>query len=388
MGKMRELCESQIADAGNVKEGVARFAKKFVNEVMEDKSFKPSQVSIREMFDATVLAENPNLDLDDRASFREAVGHSQFPYMTKELISREVLPAYDGALGDVTQLVTEMDTNRPDYEYIAGFRAITSLPRVKSGQNYPSAEMQEKNVRCQIAKFGEILEIEKEMVLSDQTGQILDRARQGGDLMGQHRHQFIIETMMDGARTALEESTSTALVYGTTAQTVYSNDHSTTDGQTNDNLAASSAIGTASMDTVYNLLSSMKDERGRYINNMPRFVVVHPARFRTAWALCSDLGLASVDSANRGTNFYGQKLALTAIQSPYVGTNSGGATTDWYVGDMPKEIVWLWYWKPGIDRQGVDSDAAFERDVIARFKYFYAGGVCLRDYRYICRATA
>jgi hypothetical protein len=186
MGKLRlkDLCESQVSEAGNVKEGVARFAKKLVNDVMDDEKFKPSQMSIREMFDSTVLAEYPDLDLNDKTAVNEAVGHSQFPYITKELISREVIPAYEYSMDGIDQLVTEMETNRADYEYIAGFRAVSSLPRVKPGQNYPSAEWGEKQVRIQIAKFGEILEIEKELVLSDQTGQILDRARAAGEMMG------------------------------------------------------------------------------------------------------------------------------------------------------------------------------------------------------------
>jgi len=276
-----------------------------------------------------------------------------------------------------------METSRPDYEYIAGVRAISKMPRVRPGQNYPVSDIGEKSVRIEVAKFGEILEIERELVLSDQTGQILNRARMAGEMMGEHRHQFIVETIQDSARTALDEATSTALVYNGSAVTVYSSDHTAVDGVTNDNLASSSAISTASMDTVYGLFGVMTDEKSRYITVVPKAILVHPTKFRTAWSMCTDLSLESTSSANRGANFYAQKLGLVPYQSPYIST-----TTDWYVGDFAKQTVWMWYWKPAVDRQGVDSDAAFERDVVARFKYYYSAGCGLRDYRWVVKATA
>ena len=383
MGKVKELMEAQLNESGDIKTAAPIFGKRFVNEVMADPNFKPSQVSIRELFDETALRENPETDVNNPREVAEAIGHSIFPYVTKELIARELLPAYEYAMNGIENLVTEMETSRPDYEYIAGVRAISKMPRVRPGQNYPVSDIGEKSVRIEVAKFGEILEIERELVLSDQTGQILNRARMAGEMMGEHRHQYIVETIQDSARTALEEATSTALVYNGSAVTVYSNDHAAIDGVTNDNLAASSAISTASMDTVYGLFGVMTDEKSRYITVIPKAILVHPLKFRTAWSMCTDLSLESTSSANRGANFYAQKLGLVPYQSPYIST-----TTDWYVGDFAKQTVWMWYWKPAVDRQGVDSDAAFERDVVARFKYYYSAGCGLRDYRWVVKATA
>lgn len=387
MGKIKDLMEAQLNESTDFKVAAPIFAKRFVKEVMDDPKFKTNQVSIREMFDETVLRGNPDLDINSRADLAEAVGHSVFPYMTKELISRELIPAYELALNGIDQLVSESDTNRADYEYVAGVRAIDTMPRVRPGQNYPSAGIAEKSVRIEIAKFGEILDIERELVLSDQTGQILERARMAGDMMGEHRHRFIVETIIDSPRNALEETTSTALYLDGAARDVFSSDHSAVDGQTNDNEAGSSAISTSNMDTVYGLFGAMKDEKGRYITVMPKAILVHPTKFRTAWSMCTDTTLESTGSANRGQNFYAQKLGLIPYQSPYITSNSG-LTTDWYVGDFKKQTKWLWYWKPAVDRQGLDSDAAFERDVIARFKYFYSAGCGLVDYKYAVRATS
>jgi len=130
----------------------------------------------------------------------------------------------------------------------------------------------------------------------------------------------------------------------------------------------------------------MRDEKGRYISIIPKAVLVHPATYRTAWLMTTET--TQPDTANRASNFYRQKLNLIAIQSPFVGTQSGGANTDWYLGDFKKQYVWLWFWKPEVLREGQNSAASFERDTIARFRYGYSAGVGSRDYRFVCKATA
>jgi hypothetical protein len=388
---LKEAVQSQVADAGEVKAGVARFAKKFTEEVIRDRKIPATDFSIKEMFEATTLVEYPDLDVNDKLKFSEAVNGSQFPYLTKELIHREMIPTYEDGLQGADMLVTELDTKRYDEDNMVGTTAMSTMPLVRPGQPYPSADFGEKYFTCKITNHGQILDMSKELILSDQTGSIVDRANQAGMVMGQHRHQYIVETLIVAPRTAVEETTSTACTYkGTaiTASNFFSNDHSAYDGQTNDNLAASSAIGTAGMDTAMGLLLSMKDEKGRVIAVTPKVLVCHPTKARTAWQLLMDSDLSTVDSANRGRNYYQQKYNIQVFQTPFVTQNSG-LSSDWYVGDPKRALVWLWYQKPAVERQGANSDAAFERDVVLRFRMSYWGGCAYREVgRFMVKATA
>lgn len=381
-GKLKDICESHVTDAGEVKEGVRRMAYELV-EFMQDPDFQPRSQSIKEIFEQTTLREHPNLDPETcgDSELAEAVGHSWFPYITKELINKELIPAYEAALNGIDNLVSEVETKRTDFDYIAGVKSLTRLPRVRPGQNYPNAEFGEKTVRVEIAKFGEILNLEKELVLGDQTGKLLGRARDGGEVMGDHRHQFIVQTITDTARTALGEASSTALYYDGAARTLYSNDHSAFMGYTNDNLAASSAIGTAGMDTAYSLMGAMRNEEGGYVTVIPNAVLTHPLKFRTSWQLCTDV--TQPDTANRGSNFYAQKLGLVPYQTPYISTN-----TDWFIGNFAKQVIWMWAWRPKVDSEGATSTASFERDVVARFKYHYSAGCGHRDAKFVIKCTA
>jgi hypothetical protein len=309
-----------------------------------------------------------------------------FPYITKQLIARELLPAYELELFGIGDLFTEMETTRTDYETIAGMRAVTLLPRVRPGQNFPTANWGEKNIQVEVAKFGEILEIEKELVISDQTGQILSRAREAGTMMGAHRHRFMVETICDGARDALEETSSTSFMYDKSARTVYATTHTTVDGVANSNLSATTDLDTEGLDAVYTLLGQMTDEKGRYITVMPKAILVHPSQFPTAWQFTA--GLEQPDTAERGLNFYKSQLKLTPYQSPYVYSSAGSrAATDFYMGDFTRQMVWMWVIRPTVDNEGATSSASFERDVIARYKFHYFGGAGMKDYRFIVKAT-
>lgn len=380
-GNLKSLREDYTSQAdGDVKKGVTLLAENIV-KTLEDPKFNTNNFSIREAFDNTVLALNPDLDLNNKGKVQEAVGSSVFPYITSKLIARELLPKYEYNLFGAENLVSESSTSRVDFEYIAGTRAITLLPRVREGQPFPTANIGEKNVRCELAKFGEILEITSELVIADQTGQILTRAREAGEIMGAHRHRFIIETITDQARNALEEASSTSYVYGNTARDMYSADHSTIDGQTNINYASGQSLDFDGLTVAYKYLMQMVDEKGRYITSMPRQLLVHPAKFPDAWKFCTNM--TQPDTAERADNFYAKALSLTPYMSPYV-----AAETTWYLGDFPRQFVWLWVNRPEVISEGSTSTAAFERDVIARYRYSYFGGVCGRDYRWVFESVA
>jgi hypothetical protein len=380
-GNLKALREGYTSQAdGDVKKGIAMLSNKIV-ETLQDPKFDVNQFSIREAFDNIVLASNPDLDLNDKGKVQEAVGSSVFPYMTSKLISKEVIPAYELNMFGADQLVTESSTTRVDYEYVAGMRAITKLPRVREGQPYPTANIGEKNIRVEMAKFGEILEITSELVLADQTGQILERARAAGDMMGEHRHRFIIETVTDQAREALEESSSTSLFYNGSARDIYSANHATIDGQTNVNYSSGVTLDTDGLNTAYRYLGTMKDEKGRYITVMPKQLLVHPAKFPDAWKFCTNL--TQPDTTERADNFYARQLRITPYSSPYVALE-----TTWYLGDFKKQFVWLWVNRPEVLSEGSTSTAAFERDVIARFRYGYYAGIGARDYRFVVENVA
>ena len=244
-GYLKEMADDHVKDAGEFKAGMNRFSQE-VTEFIKDEKYDNEEFSIRELFDAAVVGDPDNIHIDfaegtDLVSIQEATARSVFPKITSSLIYKELIPAYESSLGDALQLCTVGSTTQAEYEYIAGTTAMPTLQAVEAGQNYPEATFAEKNVRIQMKKFGHIVSLEMETIMSDQTGKLLERARESGDIIGDHQHRFIIETIADIARNALGESSSTALYWGGSARTVYADDHSSWDEYANDNLAATTS---------------------------------------------------------------------------------------------------------------------------------------------------
>lgn len=384
MSNLREIMEYHVNDTQDVKEGVKRGTSE-VLEFMRDPKFKPESMSIRDIFEQTTLREHPDVDVNQNTQLAEAIATSAFPKLTGALIHSMMIPYYEQEMFGVEQLVTESTTTRADFETLAGLTAIPQIERVYQGMVYPSAHFGEKNVKIEIAKFGHIINLTKEIILSDQTGEVARFAAGAGEAMGLHRHRYIVETIIDSPRKALGEATSTAFVYEGSATTVYADTHSTVDGQTNDNSIGSSAItANASWQGAWAAIGAMTDEEGNPIGITPKVILCHRTYEPVASQFVGDVG--QPDVANNGSNFF-RKLGLKVYTSPYTTSNSG-LVTDWYFGDPKRQTAWLWYWKPNVQTQTTSSDAAFEQDIVARFKPNYSAGCGLLDYRRVLKLTA
>ena len=70
------------------------------------------------------------------------------------------------------------------------------------------------------------------------------------------------------------------------------------------------------------------------------------------------------------------------LSSPYLDDQS---TSTWYVGDFKRQFVWHEVWPLQTFRQREDSESRFVRDVVARFKARYLGGIAAIDYKYVVK---
>ena len=377
MSAIRNILEGHIKSAnGDVKEGQKRFTKQLSDLIKEGK-VNAGNVSIREMFDLLV-DYNRDVNLSNAKAISEAIASSQFPTITGELISPVVLSAYDLALGDVAQLVTEIPMTK-ETEKLAGFTDPESLELVKELSPYEETAVGEKYVELKAHKFGRIISVSAEAILFDQTGQIMDRARRVGENAGLHRAKYIVQKAADLACTADGLAAHNSLFYNGSAVTIFSNDHSSIDGIANDNLITT-ALTAAGIDAAMGLLRRMQNTNGDYVTINPKFILIPPELEGTARRLFqSDLQFDLTNNNATAKNIY--KNAFQIIVSPYLSD-----TNDWFVGDFPRQVYWGWVWKPKVESQTSTSEKAFENDIVQRFKVSYYGGANSVDYRYVVNA--
>ncbi len=378
MVTLRRLCESHIENAGgDVKEGQKRFAEQ-VSRLAVKGELKADNVSFKELFETLVNYDN-SLDINTTSSQRmaEAIASTSFPVVTKQLLHPKVLDAYNLAMGDVGQLVTEIPVAR-DEEKLPGFTDPESLQRVGQAMPYEESVLDEKYVLLKSFKFGRIISLTREMILFDQTGQILERARRIGGMAGYHRAQYIVEKACSLACNATGEAANKSLFWNGTSRTMYADTHASWDVVANDNLTTT-ALSHDGLKAALILLRKQKNQQGQFISVNPRFLLIPPDLEETARQLI--LSDRQFDVADNAINpFKGQ---FQIIVSSFLSDVS-----DWYLGDFPRQTYWGWVWNIETSEQTSTSEKAFENDIVSRYKVGYYGGANTVDYKFVAKSES
>jgi hypothetical protein len=85
---------------------------------------------------------------------------------------------------------------------------------------------------------------------------------------------------------------------------------------------------------------------------------------------------------------------LQVLSSPlidYLASVTGSRfddAADWFLGDFKKQFVWQEIWPLQTQRAQQNDEAQFRRDIVARFKVRYYGGISALDHRYVVKSNA
>lgn len=378
MSAIKELY-AKHRNSADIRKAQEATAKDIV-EFVRDGEVEVEDISIKEMFDVLVMPQveergkSFDLNFSEFGSIQEELTSSAFPYATGELISPTVIDAYEVDTAEIRQLVTEVKSNKRTEE-IVGTSDAHRPRNVEEGQPYPEAQMSEKRVSIHNHKFGQTIDMTREMILFDQTGELLNRARNGGTYIGDLVEEFICYRLADVGWSELGEAAgdSTALIYNGAGVAVFSNDHSAIDGQINDNLSAGAAPSAAEARVMANLSTGMKTEKGRPARIRPQFVFGHAQKAEELLQIFS-LQEFEIDSANRNQNAFKNRFKVVTSQFfPDV--------DNWFMGDPAKQTRLQKVWDPEVSAIAGDP----KRDIAATYKVSTMIGVGLTDYKYVIK---
>jgi hypothetical protein len=380
MSAVRELFRSHQNNVAELKEAQKATSEDLVRFVKEGE-IKPEQVSIGEVFDVLVGesldAKGVNFDrrFSDFDEIREEMVSSMFPYTTGKLINPAVIEQYEVDTSNIRQLVREVESNRRE-EDIVGFTDAHKPRHVEEGEPYPEAQMGEKRAHIRNHKFGQGLGLTVEMVRFDQTGELMNTARDSGTGIADILEEFIAYRLADTAWTEIQESTSQAFVYGGTRYAMYADDHSSVDAQTNDNLVGSGngAPSISQVQTMGQLLTAMKTEKGRPARVRPRIVFGH-AQMADQFEQFFNRQEYDKDSAEKNKNIYqGRYQIVTSQFFP--------STSNWFLGDPARQFRLQWVWEPKVT---VLSQGDPKRDILVNYYVSMFCGVGATDYRWVAK---
>jgi hypothetical protein len=390
-GTLRTLINQQVAEAGNDKAIGFEKAAEMIQDLMEKKTIKPEDFSIRALFEELCDADGA-VDRSNAGRVAEAITTSAFPTISKVIISKSIIDAYNlyAELGN--NLVSEAEATRTTTETVAGFTSPEGLDMRPEGMAYTETTFGEKDYGVVMADFGRIISLTREAIFDDRTGQLLTRARQIGELGGQHRTKMIVQTLEVAPRTAFGEKTgaSKAFIYKGAAKqvaTVYADTHVALDGVVNDNLVASNAlVDYSDIEGALLMWDKMVDEAGNPIEVNANTILVPNALKVKLWTVLNT-GLTGFSATDKVpiVSPYGKGgfQDFTSYSSRYLND-----TTTWYIGDFKKQLLWLWVFRPETATQTSTSESAFSNQIVMRYRFNYHGGCGHTDYRYIIKCTS
>ncbi len=399
MANIRSIIESRKFDAGgNLQEGLARAAKQITEMVSlkeeGGQTLKPSDISVRELLEEFVILPaveqaggDTHIATEIRASsmrMAESINTSQFPRMMSRMASVVLLDAYEMALEDVNELVTEDNITSGNWAYYNFLAGKESPELVYESDAYEEAGIGEHEVSIKVRKYGKVIKLTKEMILADQTGRFVQLATDFGDKMGYHRQVEILEAATMRASTLHGGAANDNLRMNGTSYALYADTHAAYPGagaQANDNNIASGSVDAAGYAAALLLLRGMVDAHGDPIPVRPTHVLVAAADEIAARKLFQ-FPTVITDSGTVGTvnepNYY------KGLLKPIIDIGGTGGT--FFLGEFRKQVRYVWGWKPAVETGSPQSEA-LSRDVVMVAKASYKGGAGNVDYRYAVKTA-
>ena len=125
-------------------------------------------------------------------------------------------------------------------------------------------------------------------------------------------------------------------------------------------------------------------EAGEPIVWMPKVLLVPKSKELTALRIVTATTVTTLTGADTQRTEFRNPFggAYTVLASPFLDTLS---PDDWYLGDFPRQFLWKEIWPVQVFRQARDSEAGFDRDVVARYKVRYYGGINALDERFVVK---
>jgi hypothetical protein len=324
-------------------------------------------------FSLRETAEGCGIDTAQSHIMVESVGAAQFSTIVGTLLSKIVMDAFTAAAKIADQLVTPFPSNQ-ETDKIPGAYLSGDMEDIVEKGKYPHlANINDKYAEIGHGKRGLILDITDEAVRFDQTGLVMKRAADMGELMAIDRETRAINTIQD--------ITGYYAWYPSGSRVALYND-ATTAPHTLDNLTTDILADYTDLRALYNLLRLMKDDNGKYIFVQPKILLVPIALEITARRIIVNDVLPG--GANNERNPFANMF--TILSSPLLDAQS---SVIWYLGDFKKQFMEKIVIPMEVRQRSYNdnNDDAWESDIVASYKIRYDSKVGAIDYRYVGKST-
>lgn len=356
----------------------------YMVDIMHDRRVSLTDFRVRPLFEALVddgyeLVQN-HFGSDHEGGYRileaaDNVNTGMFANIMGQYLFSAVLRAYEmpELIGD--QLVTVTPTSLLSGERIPGLGEIGDVIEiVKEGDPYPQAVFGENWIETpDTIKRGIIVDVTKEIVFGDKTGQVLQRASNVGKWIAINREKRILDVVC-GISTVYKRN-------GGAAEATYQSENTKT---------STALVDWTSVDAVDTMYSGITDpDTGEPIVSSPNTMLVPPALKNTANRIVNATMTGQTTSA-RETRVDGNSLNganFSVLSNQYVKNRTSSDST-WFYGNFREAFVYMQNWPITVEQEGANSAVAFERDIVARYKASERGAAGVMKRLVVAKVTA
>ena len=359
---------------------------------------RPHEFSLRGLWEGLVGPVEETLNYcRDSVGFHEmpvhvleAVSTGAFPSAVGQLISTMVIDGYEddsGFIGD--RLVSTMPSKLRG-ERIVGFTSLQGPKEVVEGEQYQDSTFQDKYVGSRETKRGRLLSVTEEAVYFDQTGQVLERARQLGYYSRQERERRIVRAVIDA------DSGETVYAPSGTGEQLYAA------GNNNLDTATGPLVDWTDIQAVlaFHATNTVDDREtddalaGQPIVWTPKIILTgvelagNAARLIAATEVTRDPGSNQAEFRS-GNPLNSLAPGMVSLSSPFIDNATDGDQwddgSDWFIGDFQRQFKYKEIWPLQTFRAPAQNEEQFTRDIVARFKVREYGDVIAVDERHVVK---
>ncbi len=317
-----------------------------------------------------------------------AVSSDAFSNIAGQVLYNAYLEGYQAESFVFTQLIPTVNTMF-ERERIPGISDIGDKALiVAETESFPLAGVNEDYIDTpQTIKRGIIVPVTKEAVFFDRTGQMLERCRKVGEVVGINKEKRAIDCMID------ENTTNHRYKWRGSTYATYQTASPWINDKTSNGL-----VDWTNVDAAEQFLASMTDPNtGEPIMVMADTLMVNPQLEKAALRILNATGVVThaggynasttVYGTNQGSNPVGsgQYSARYRLVSSRLMPTRTGTDTDWYLGSPAKALAYMQNWPITLSQAPPNSEEEFQRDIVYRFKASERGAFVVKDPRYLVR---
>lgn len=333
---------------------------------------------------SAILSDWRTSSPENRVSLLESgVNSTAFLNITGQLLVNEVMQTWNGPQFIADQLCTTVSTKLPRGEKIPGLAQIgNEAEAIGEGKPYPLVGFGEDWIETPEAiKRGMICPVTREAIVSDLTGQILERAREVTKWIRYNKEIRVLQTALGITSSYKRKNKSIVATYGDN-----SGDHDF------DNLAASNTLADwTDIETAELLFDAMVDPNtGTPIMVNSDTIVVPSALKHTARRIVNATEIRTGDiTTGTGT----QTLSANPVAGDYSIVSSQLVKTvttsdsTWFIGDFKGAFRYMEVSPITAVQAPVNSEMEFTHDIVQRFKVSEWGVPAVFEPRKVVKCT-